>query len=98
MKFDPSYLFSKSAMSVLPTAKPEPLMVWAKYLPFLDLILIFERLAWKSLKFEHEDISLYLFWLGIQTSISNVLHDENPISPAHNCTTWYGSSNDWRIS
>ena len=38
----------------------------------------------KSEKFEHEEISLYLFWLGIHTSISNVLDEEKPKSPVHN--------------
>ena len=98
IEFVPSYLFSNIAINVLPTASAEPLIVWAKFLPFSPLTFIFALLAWKSLKLEQDDISLYLFWLGIQTSISKVLHDEKPISPVHNSMTWYGSSSSCNIS
>ena len=85
-------------MRVLPTANPEPLIVWTKCLASFVLYLIFDLLAWKSEKLEQDEISLYLFWLGIHTSISKVFDEEKPRSPVHNSTIWYGSSNLLRIS
>ena len=47
--------------------------------------------------FEQEEISRYTPWLGIQTSISYVLAEPNPISPVHNVITRCGNSNTCKI-
>ncbi len=56
--------------------------------------MILARRAWKSSKFEHEEISLYSLYDGNHTSISYVLAAENPISPVHNSITRYGNPNN----
>ena len=54
----PSKLFSITAISALPAANADPLIVWAKTLSFPSLSRIFPLLAWKSKKLEHDEISL----------------------------------------
>src|SRR5690606_41696606 len=49
------------------------------------------RRAWKSVQFEHEEISRYVCCEGSQTSRSNVLAAEKPMSPVHSSTRRYGS-------
>ena len=83
-----SKLFSITAIKALPAASADPLRVWTNFVTPSSLNLIFALLAWKSVQFEQEDISLYVSWLGIQTSKSYVLAAENPKSPVHNSTTW----------
>lgn len=71
-----------------PMGRPEPLRVATSLgLPSSPRVRMFARRAWKVPKFETEEISRYVFWLGIQTSMSYVSWAEKPVSPAASLTT-----------
>ena len=48
---------------------------------------MFARRAWKSPKFEHEEISRYAFCPGSHTSMSYVFAEQKPMSPVDSVTT-----------
>ncbi len=66
--------FSRMAATVRPTARPDPFSVCANsgLAPAAGRYLIWARRAWKSVKFEHDEISRYRPELGSQTSRSKV--------------------------
>ena len=86
------YCAYSACFRVLPIATPEPLRVCTSFAlsVLLSLYLIEVLLAWKSSKFEQEEISTYLPYEGIHTSISYVFALENPRSPVERATTLYG--------
>ena len=91
IKIEPSacWYCSKIATIVRPTASPEPLRVWANsaFAPWPRRKRMEARRAWKSPKFEQDEISRYAFWPGSQTSRSYVLAAPNPMSPVHKVMT-----------
>ena len=74
MAIDPSFCwkFSRIAMSVRPTARPEPLSVCRNSALPAPLTRYFRvaRRAWKASVLLQEEISRYVFWLGSHTSMS----------------------------
>src|ERR1035441_10946715 len=73
-------------------------MVWANSAFLLVLNRMPARRAWNGSKFEQEEISLYPFCPGSQTSISYVFAELAPISPVHSTTVRKGKPSRRRIS
>src|SRR5512135_763589 len=88
------------AIIVRGSANPDPFSVWtySVFAPASRRKRMFERRAWKSPTFEHDDTSSHSLQPGAHSSRSYVLRAPKPMSPVQRIFTRYGISNRRQIS